>query len=130
MNATTRPMFDGLKTCDPRYLMTYLVSSDEPGDAREDPPVVRVPGLVGRRPDDAQDQRHAAAGEHRAGRPDERLRRRKVSATSITQQARIAARICGTLTWKWSPTWPSTWIVMITDATWRRGSRMLGRTSG
>ena len=42
----------------------------------------------------------------------------------------IAARICGTLTRKWSPTCPRTWIVMITDATCSRGSRMLGRNSG
>ena len=27
MNAMTSPMFDGLNTCVPRYLMTYLVSS-------------------------------------------------------------------------------------------------------
>ena len=55
---------------------------------------------------------------------------RKVIATSRTQQVAIAARICGTLTWKSRPSWPSTWIVMITDATWSRGSRMLGSTSG
>ena len=42
----------------------------------------------------------------------------------------IAARICGTLTRKCSPTWPSTWMVMITAATWSRGSRIVGRTSG
>ena len=41
------------------------------GDGGEDVPGVGVPGLVRRRPDDAQDQRDAAAGEHRAGRPDE-----------------------------------------------------------
>src|SRR5258705_13470525 len=29
-NATTSPMFDGLKTCVPRYLMTYLERSDRP----------------------------------------------------------------------------------------------------
>ena len=34
------------------------------------------------------------------------------------------------LTRKWSPTWPRTWTVMITAATWSRGSRMLGRKSG
>ena len=28
MNATTSPMFDGLKTCEPRYLITYFVSSE------------------------------------------------------------------------------------------------------
>src|SRR3954447_3533746 len=30
MNATTRPRFEGLKTCDPRYLMTYFDRSDNP----------------------------------------------------------------------------------------------------
>ena len=55
---------------------------------------------------------------------------RKVIATSMIAQVRIAARICGTLTRKCSPTWPRTWIVMMTDATCRRGSRIDGRTSG
>ncbi len=55
---------------------------------------------------------------------------RKVSTTSMTAQVRIAARICGTLTWKRSPICPRTWIVMITAATWRRGSRVFGKTSG
>ena len=55
---------------------------------------------------------------------------RKVRATSMTAQVRIAARICGTLTRKCRPTWPRTWIVMMTAATCSRGSRMLGRTSG
>ena len=53
-----------------------------------------------------------------------------VSTTSITAQVRIAARIWGTLTRKWSPTCPRTWIVMMTAATWRRGSRIVGRTRG
>ena len=48
----------------------------------------------------------------------------------MTAQVRIAARIWGTLTRKCSPTWPRTWIVMITAATCSRGSRMLGRISG
>src|SRR5207253_2023673 len=55
---------------------------------------------------------------------------RNVSAISRTAHARIAARICGTLTRKPRPTCPKTWIVMITVATWRRGSRMFGRMSG
>ena len=29
-NAMTSPMFDGLKTCEPRYLITYFVSSESP----------------------------------------------------------------------------------------------------
>jgi hypothetical protein len=40
--------------------------------AGEDVPGVRIPGLVGWRPDDPQDQRDAAPGQHRAGRPHER----------------------------------------------------------
>ena len=75
----------------------------EGGDAREHVPLVGAPGIVGRRPDDAQDERHAAAGQHRARRPDERRGSRKVSATSRTAHVRIAARICGTLTWKSQP---------------------------
>ena len=30
MNATTRPMFDGLKMCVPRKRITYFVSSERP----------------------------------------------------------------------------------------------------
>ena len=33
MKATTSPMLDGLKTCEPRYLMTYLVSREKPATA-------------------------------------------------------------------------------------------------
>ena len=55
---------------------------------------------------------------------------RNVSATSRIAQVRIAARICGTLTWKRSPTCPRTWIVMMTAATCSRGSRMFGRITG
>ena len=55
---------------------------------------------------------------------------RNVMATSMMAQVRIAARICGTLTRKCSPTWPRTWTVMITAATCSRGSRMFGRNSG
>ena len=43
----------------------------ERGDAREDVPAVGAPRLVRRRADDPQDERDAAPGEHRAGRPDE-----------------------------------------------------------
>ena len=64
-----------------------------------------------------------------AGHTNDRVCR-KVRTTSMIALARMAARICGTLTLKCSPTWPRTWIVMITAATWRRGSRMFGRISG
>ena len=64
-----------------------------------------------------------------AGHTSDR-RARKVTATSMMAQVRMAARICGTLTWKFSVTWPSTWIVMMTAATCSRGSRMLGSITG
>ena len=44
-----------------------------------------------------------------AGQTKDRLRR-KVSVTSRIARVRIAARICGTLTWKCSPTCPRTWM--------------------
>ena len=55
---------------------------------------------------------------------------RNVIATSITAQLRMAARICGTLTWKPSPSCPRTWIVTMTAATCRRESRAFGRSTG
>ena len=57
-------------------------------------------------------------------------RARNVMATSMTAQVRMAARICGTVTWKCSVVCPRTWIVTITAATCRRGSRRLGRVTG
>ena len=57
-------------------------------------------------------------------------RARNVTVTSMTAHVRMAARICGTLTWKPRATWPSTWIVMMTAATCRRGSRVFGRITG
>ena len=130
--ATTRPMFDGLKTCVPRYLMTYLVRSENAGHAREDHTSRRCSTARSRwRADDAQDEGHAAAGEHRAGRPHEHRVDRKVSVDlddragqdrrQDLRDADLGSR---------SATWPRTWMVMTTAATWRRGSRMLGSTSG
>ena len=55
---------------------------------------------------------------------------RNVTATSRMAQVRIADRICGTLTWNRSQTWPRTWIVMMTAATCSRGSRVFGRITG
>ena len=64
-----------------------------------------------------------------AGHTNDRVVR-KVTATPMTAVVRIAARICGTLTWKCRPTWPRTWIVMTTAATCNRGSRSFGRMTG
>src|SRR5690242_13171371 len=106
MNAITRPTFDGLNTCEPRYLITYFVASENaatPANTHQSPvyhgwsagvPTTRrisatpLPVSI------------AEAGQTNI------LVERKVSATSMTQHAKIAARICGTLTWKCRPTWP------------------------
>ena len=100
------------------------------GDDGEDVPGVRCPVLVRWRADDAQDQGDAAAGEHRAGRPDERplLPERERDLEHRAGQDR--GQDLRHADPEASPTWPRTWIVMITAATCSRGSRMLGRTSG
>ena len=64
-----------------------------------------------------------------AGHTNDRVLR-NVSATSRIAQVRIAARICGTLTWKRSRTCPRTWIVTMTAATCNRESRTFGRITG
>jgi len=64
-----------------------------------------------------------------AGHTNER-RRWNVTATSMMAHVRMAARICGTVTWKPSSTCPRTWIVTMTAATCNRGSRMLGSVTG
>jgi hypothetical protein len=123
-------MFDGLKTCEPWYLMTYFVRSDMAATpakmASEDVPH----GSSGRVPTTRRIRATPLpVSMALAGHTNERLWR-KVRTISMIAVDRMAARICGTLTRKWSPTWPRTWIVMITAATCSRGSRMLGRTSG
>ena len=52
--------------------MTYFDRSERPATAANTHQRVGAPVVVRRRPDDAQDQRDAAPGEHRAGRPHER----------------------------------------------------------
>ena len=130
MKATTRPTFDGLNRCEPRYLMTYLVSSEKAATpAKIHQPSV-VQGWSGGVPTTRRMRATplpvsiALAGHTKA------LLERKVRATSMIAVVRMAARIWGTLTRKCSPSWPSTWMVMITEATCRRGSRRLGRKTG
>ena len=52
--------------------MTYFVSSDKPATTAKMYQASVVPRIVGWRPDDAQDEGDAAAGQHRARRPHER----------------------------------------------------------
>jgi hypothetical protein len=130
MNAATRPTFDGLKTCEPRCWITYFVSSDSPATIAKmykslvphgSPTCVSVVRRIRATP--------LPVSIALAGHTNAPLERR-VRATSMTAQVRIAARICGIVTRKWSPTWPRMWIEMMHAATWSRGSRMLGRTTG
>ncbi len=121
---------DGLKTCEPRYLMTYLVSSEKAAT----PANTYHPRKLHGSSDEVPTTRMISAtplpvSMALAGQTKDRVWR-KVRAISMTAAVRIAARICGTLTAKSSPNWPRTWIEMITDATCSRGSRMLGRISG
>ena len=125
----TSPMFDGLNRCEPRYRMTYFVSSENaatPANTYQAWVLQASSGVPGTRRISATPLPVSIA---LAGQTNARWAR-NVSATSRTAHVRIAARICGTLTWKPSPTCPRTWIVMITAATCSRGSRVFGRTTG
>src|SRR5262245_49094115 len=130
MDATTSPMFDGLNTCEPRYLMTYFVSSENAATPAKIHHESKFHGWSGGVPTTRRIRATplpvsiALAG-HTNIRVD-----RNVRATSMIAVARIAARIWGMLTRKWRPTWPRTWTVMITDAARGRGARMLGTVRG
>ena len=110
--------------------MTYFVSSDRPATPAKTHQASVFQGSSGEVP---TTRRMSATplpvSIALAGQTKERVWR-NVRTTSMIAQVRIAARICGTLTAKSRPTWPSAWIVRITLATCRRGSRMVGRTSG
>ncbi len=128
--ATTSPTFDGLKTWLPRYLITYFDSSESPATAAKTHHASVFQGWSGGVPTTRMMRATPLpVSIALAGQTIARLLR-NVRTISITAQVRMAARICGMETRKWSATWPRTWTVMITDATCRRGSRRLGRTSG
>ncbi len=126
----TSPMFDGLNTCEPRYLIRYLVASEKPATPANTYQAWKLQwslvGVPGTRRISATPLPVSIA---LAGHTNAR-RARNVRATSMTAQVTMAARICGTVTWKRSLTCPSTWIVTITAATCRRGSRRLGSSTG
>ena len=126
----TSPMFDGLNRCEPRYRMTYFVRSEKAATPANTyhPWVLQwsfggVPGTRRMRATPLPVS-IALAGHTKA------FLARKVSANSRIAHVRMAARICGTLTRKRSPTWPSTWMVRMTPATCNRGSRIFGRITG
>src|SRR4029079_10662174 len=130
MNATTSPMFDGVKTCETRYLITYFVRRENAATPAKTHHESVFHGWSGGVPTTRRIRATPLpVSIALAGQTNVRVER-NVSATSITAVVRIAARICGMLTRKWRPTWPRTWTVMITAATWSRGSRIFGRISG
>ena len=94
-NATTSPMFDGLNTCEPRYLMTYLVSSETPATTAN---TYQSPVYQGWSAGVPTTRRISATplpvSIALAGHTKDRLCR-NVIATSSTAQVMIAARICG-----------------------------------
>jgi chemotaxis response regulator CheB len=105
--ATTRPTFDGLKTCEPRVLDDVLGEQGQAGHEGEDVPVVGAPGSpalvsVVRRMSARLPVSIALAGHTNM------LSLRKVSATSMTAQVTMAAMICGTVTRNPSATWLQT----------------------
>ncbi len=104
-NAPTNPMLDGLKMCEPLYLMTYFVRSERPATPAKtyQPSVVQwSPGAVPTRRISATPLPVSIA---LAGQTNARDWR-KVSAISMAAQVRMAARICGMLTPNPSPSWP------------------------
>ena len=99
-NATTSPMLDGLNTCEPRYLMTYFVRSDRPATPAKTYQAYVFQGSSAGVPTTRRiSATPLPVSIALAGQTKARLWR-KVSATSMIAQVRIAARICGTLTSK------------------------------
>ena len=129
--ATTRPTFDGLKTWEPRYWMTYLVSRARPATMANtyqslvpqgSPAVVSVVRRISATPLPVS---IALAGH--TNMPVLRKRQRDLDDRAghdggqDLRHCHPEAR---------APTWPRTWIEMMTAATCRRGSRTLGSTTG
>ena len=95
-------MLDGLNTCDPRYLMTYLVSSEKAATpAKTYQPKVVHGSSAGVPTTRRMSATPLPVSIALAGQTNDFVCR-KVRATSMTAVVRIAARICGTLTWKCS----------------------------
>ena len=67
----TSPMFDGLNRCEPRYWMTYFVSSEKAATPANTYHAWKLQWSSGVVVGHAEDERDTAAGEHRAGRPHE-----------------------------------------------------------
>ena len=99
---------DGLKICVPRKRITYFDSSDSPAMTANHCQAYVLHGSFAGVPTTRRISATplpvsiALAGQTNA------RDWRNVSATSITAQARIAARICGTVTRKPRATWPRT----------------------
>ena len=126
----TRPMFDGLKMCSPRHLITYFESSETAAV----PTKIHQPFRLHQSPCTVPGTRRtnatplpvsvALAGQRRT------CCWRIAIATSSTAQVPIASRICAIESSKWNPIWPMTWSEMITAARWSRGSLSFGSSTG
>ena len=130
MKARTRPTFDGLKTCEPLRRTMNFVSNENAATAENIHHLWKVQwsptGVLGTRRIRAMPLPVSIA---LAGHTNDRVWRNVMAACS-TAVVRIAARICGTLTWKPRPTWPRVCRVITIAATWRRESSRRGRTTG
>ena len=111
-------------------LMRYLVSSDAAATKGEGVPAVPCPVVPGGWPTMRRMRATPLPVSMALAGQTIFLVSTKVHTSSMRAQARMAERICGTDTAKPSDVWPRTWMVMITPARWRRGSRMLGSTTG
>ncbi len=127
----TRPMFDGLKMCSPRHLITYFESSETAAVPTKIHQPRSAPPVAVRRAGDAQDEGDAVAGQHRARRPHEHaLAAGRRSRSRAPRTCRAPAGSARSRAWKWKPTCPITCSDVIVAARCRRGSRSFGRTTG
>ena len=126
----TRPKLDGLKTCRPRNVITYLESSPTaaaPANSHQPWRLHQSPCSVpGTRSTNATPFPVSRA---LAGHMITRWRQKAI-ATSRTAHVARETRIWAIDSVKSNAVWPSTWSVMITAARWSRGSRNVGRSTG
>ncbi len=126
----TRPMFDGLKMCSPRHLITCFERSEtaavptkihQPRRLHQSP--CAVPGT--RRTKATPFPVSIALAGHRMT-----CWLRRAIAISSTAHVPSASRIWAMETSKWKPIWPITCSDVIVAARCRRGSLSFGRRTG
>ena len=100
------------------------------GDPGEQVPAVQRPVFSALLTNDAKNQGDTAAGEHGACRPNDLLGLTKGERHLDDGAGEDGGEDLGIETRKSRATCPSTWMVMMTPARCRRGSRRLGSTTG